>query len=86
MAIQKTKAKRKSSWDLKNLCILPENLAEGLGSRREHCWGDVSIYGNTPKKLLQCPQKVATIYLVVQGRMQLEHSSHIVKVVVEATC
>ena len=32
------------------------------------------------------PKKVATIYLVVQGRMQLEHSSHIVKVVVEATC
>ena len=27
-----------------------------------------------------------TKYLVVQGRVQLEHSSHIVKVGVEATC
>ena len=33
-----------------------------------------SIFENTPK------------HLVVQGRMQLEHSSHIVKVGVEATC
>ena len=27
------------------------NLAEGLGSRRECCWGYVSIFENTPKKL-----------------------------------
>ena len=28
------------------------NSAEGLWSRREHCWGYVSIFENTPKKLL----------------------------------
>ena len=33
-----------------------------------------SIFENTPK------------HLVVQGRMQLEHSSHIIKVSVKATC
>ena len=55
------------------------NSAEGLRSRREHCWGYISIYKNTLKKLLQ-------LFLVVQGRAQLEHSSHIVKVGVEARC
>ena len=52
-----------------------ENSAEGLGSRRECCWHYVvSFFENTPK------------HLVVQGRMQLDHSSHIVKVGVETTC
>ena len=61
--------------DLKNLLILPENLAEGLGSRKEHCWSYVvSAFENTIKNL------------VVQGRVQLEHSSHIVQVGVEAKC
>ena len=58
---------------------LQTRLPECLGSRKECCWGYVSIYENTPKKLLQ-------LYLVVQGRVQFEHSSHIVKVSVEATC
>ena len=31
--IKKDKAERKSTRVLKNSCILPENLAEGLGSR-----------------------------------------------------
>ena len=31
--IKKDKAERKSARVLKNSCILPENLAEGLGSR-----------------------------------------------------
>ena len=43
--------------------------------RREHCWHYVeSVFENTPKNL------------VVQGRVQLEHSSHIVKVGVNDTC
>ena len=47
----------------------PETLAEDLGSRRECCWHYVvSAFENIPKNL------------VVQGRVQLEHSSHIVKV------
>ena len=72
---KKTKAERKSASDLENLRILLENSAEGLGSRREHCWSYiVSAFENTTKNL------------VVQGRVQLEHSSHIVKVGVEATC
>ena len=73
------KPERKSARDLKILQILPENSAKVIGWRREHCWGYISIYENTPKNLLQ-------FYLVLQGRMQLEHSSHIVKVGVKATC
>ena len=66
---------RYSARDLKNLCILLENSAEGLGSRREGCWRYVvSVFENTPK------------HLVVHGRIQLEHSSHIIKVSVKATC
>ena len=53
---------------------LSENSAESLGFRRERCWSYiVSLFENTPK------------ILVVQGRVQLEYSSHIVKVGVEAT-
>ena len=73
--IKRPKPLRYSARDLKNLRILLENSAEGLKSRRERCWHYVvSVFENTPK------------HLVVQGRMQVEHSSHIVKVGVEATC
>ena len=66
---------RYSARDRKNLRILLENLAEGLGSREEQCWSYVvSAFENTTKNL------------VVQGRVQLEHSSHIVKVSIKATC
>ena len=71
---KKAKAERKSSRNCKNFHVLPENLAKGLGSRREHCWGYVSIYENTPGNL------------VVQRRVQLKCNSHIAKVRVEATC
>ena len=65
--------KSQATWDLKNLRILPENSIEGLGSKREHCWSYVvSTFENTTKILL------------VQGRVQLEHSSHTGKVDVEA--
>ena len=73
--IKRPKPLRYSARDLKNLRILLENSAECLGSRRERCWRYVvSVFENTPKNL------------VVQVRMQLEHSSRIVKVGVEATC
>ena len=50
-------------------------LAEGLGSREEHCWSYVvSAFENTNKNLM------------VQGRVQLEPSSHVVKVGVKGTC
>ena len=73
------KTSKYSARDLKNLRILPENTSEGLRSWREHCWGYASIYENAPKNFPQ-------LYLMVQGSAQLEHSSHIVKVGVEATC
>ena len=57
------------------LCIFPKNLAKGLGSRKEHCWSYVvSAFGNTNKNLM------------VQERVQLEHSSHIANVGVKGTC
>ena len=37
MTAQKGQSEKKR--DLKNLWILLENSAEGLGSRRECCWG-----------------------------------------------
>ena len=47
--------------------MFSENSAEGLRSRRERYWRYiVYVFENTPKNL------------VVQGRVQLEHSSHIV--------
>ena len=53
-----------------NLYIWLENSAEGLGFSRECYWSYVvSVLENTPKNLL------------VQGRVQLEHSSHIVRLV-----
>ena len=56
------KTTRYSARDLKILRILPENSAESLGPRREHCWSYVvSGFENTIKKF------------VVQGRVQLEH-------------
>ena len=62
-----------SSRDLKNLHILPENSAEGFMSRRKHCESYiVSVFENIPQNLL------------VQGRVQLEHISHI-KIGVQAT-
>ena len=54
---------------------MPENSAEGLGSRRERCQCYVVffVFQNWPKNL------------VVQGRVQLVHCSHIVTVSVETT-
>ena len=51
MTAQNDQSWKKSARDLKHLLILPENSAEDLGSRREHCCGYRSIYQNTPKKL-----------------------------------
>ena len=49
--------------------------------------GLLSIYENTPGKLPHLPPQSHRnfTYLVVDGRVQLEHCSHIVKVGVEAT-
>ena len=73
--IKKGKVARYFAKNLSNLCILPENSTEGLGSKRKDCWSYVvSAYENTTKNL------------VVQEKVKLEHSSQIVKVDVEATC
>ena len=57
MTTQKAKAERKSARNLKNLHILLENSAEGLRSRREHCWSYIFIYENTRKKSLSGSRK-----------------------------
>ena len=65
--IKKAKGARYSTSDLKNLHMLPENSAKGLESRGDCCWSYIApVFENTPKNL------------VVQGRLQLEHSYHIV--------
>ena len=50
-------------------------LAEGLKSRRKRWWRYVVlVFENTPKNL------------GIEGRVQLDHSSHIVNVGIKATC
>ena len=72
---KKVKATRYLARDLKNLSILLENSAEGLWSRRALL-----------PLLSVCLCENTLTNLVVQRRVQLEHSSHIVKVGVDATC
>ena len=73
---KKAQVKRKSARDLKNLSILLKNSTDGLESRSEHRWGYVSMRIHSKCGRI-FPLKVG---LVVQGRIQLEHSSHIVMV------
>ena len=44
------------------------NSAEGLGSRRECCWGYISIFENTPKSCSISPLKVAATLLSGSGK------------------
>ena len=44
------------------------NSAKGLGSRRECCWGYISIFENTPKSCYTSPLKVTTILLGGSGK------------------
>ena len=64
---------------LKIYVFCPKIQQRALGSRESTAGVTVSIYENTPEKM---PQH----YFMVHGRAQLEHSSHIIKVIVEATC
>ena len=57
-----------------------KNSSKGLGSRRGPCWGYISIFENTPRKLLHLSCE-NFFYLVVQGKAQLEHSSHMLMLV-----
>ena len=50
------------------------NSAEGLEFRRKHCRDYVSTFENTPKSCRISTQKLTRLYLVVQGKAQLEHS------------
>ena len=59
---KKTKAKRESARDLKNLCILPENSAEDLRSRRALLVSHLSMRMH-PKNCHIFPLKVATTLL-----------------------
>ena len=52
MTTQKSHSSKILKLGYNNLGILPENLARGLGSRREHWWAYVSVFVNTPKKLI----------------------------------
>ena len=44
------------------------NSAEGLGSRRECCWGYISIFENTPKSCRISPLKLTAILLSGSGK------------------
>ena len=44
------------------------NSVEGLGSRKEHCWGYVSIFENTPKSCHISPLKVVATLLNGSGK------------------
>ena len=45
-----------------------ENSAEGLGSRRECCWGYISIFEYTSKKLLHVSPKSCLTLLSGSGK------------------
>ena len=67
------------------------NSAEGLGLRSYIyiiSMLGLHIYPReyTPKVSTSFSQKLWQLYIVFQGRAQLEHSRHIVNVSVEATC
>ena len=66
--------------DCKNLRILPENSAGESAAGVTYL--SMRVH---PKSCRIFPLKISST-LMVQGRVQLEHSSHIVKVGVEATC
>ena len=48
---KKAKAARYSARDLKNIRILSENSAEGLGPRRERCWRYVECFREYTQEL-----------------------------------
>ena len=60
-----------------------------MTAAKNRCW---SYYQSMRIHLKSCSifplnlWKYLQLYLMVQGRVQLEHSSHIVKVCVKATC
>ena len=54
---QNAKVERKSARGLRNLRILPDNLAEDLCFGTERCPGYISFYENTSRKLLHLPHK-----------------------------
>ena len=44
------------------------NSAEGLGSRREHCWDYIAVFGICPKSCYIFPLKVAATFHSVSGK------------------
>ena len=76
---KRTKPKENQPGILKIYAILPEiqQRASGHGE---------SVAGVTYLSMSIFTLKLLQLYLVVQGRAQLKHSSHIVKAGVEATC
>ena len=51
VTMEKGQSREKSTRDIKNLCILPKNSAEGLWPRRERCFITYLSMRILPKKL-----------------------------------
>ena len=68
--------------DRKNLRILPENSAGESAAAVTY----LSMRIHPKSYCIPPPKNICNFYLMVQGRAQLEHSSHVVKVNVEVTC
>ena len=77
---------RKSARDLGNFHILLEIQERALDPGECAASTTYLSLRICPKSCYLIPLKVVQLYLVVEGRAQLEHSNHIVKVSVEATC
>ena len=72
---------KENQWGIfRNLCILLKASGPGEGAA-----GVTHLWEYTQKAALSSPEKLLLLYLVVQWRVQLERSSHIVQVGVEAT-
>ena len=64
-------------------CQEIQQRALGLG---ESPGGVTHLWEYTQKVAASFPEKLPKLYLVVQGRVQLEHSSHIVNFGIGTTC
>ena len=74
---------RENQVGILRIYSLFQKIQQKASGSREGYWGYGLVYENTPEKLLYLPLKSC---LVVQRRVQLDHSSQILVVCVMAAC
>ena len=85
MATQKGQSQKKISEGSSEIYAFCWKILLKASGPGEGAAGVTHLWEYTQKAALSSPEKLLLLYLVVQWRVQLEHSSHIVQVGVEAT-